>query len=780
MKNGEMFGDLLAREIEKIKQNKPLGDIISEKHEPKEPIDENELLPVKDYTKLNLGFERFNPLQSHLISKGVISDDCNLIVAWKTSTGKTVVAELLSENVLSNNQKVVYVCPLKALAEEKRDRFSKLFPRARIEIFTGDYQDFENRKEKAEECDVAFCSTELLDSLTRNKNLIGALLKNCGLVVLDEAHIIGVSGRGHVAESALMRATRFNPDIRLLLLSATVKNSDEFARWVHRLNSKRTYVFESSWRPVKIRNNFIPPDVFGRFIGYKMWLDTVAKYITDMFRDRKRGFKPGGVLIFVMTYNEGSEILNALKRAGIRAEFHNASLPLEERKKLENAFNDGELDALVSTTTLAWGCNLSARTVVVVNDSRAGIPVDVWDIEQMAGRAGRTGMYDDGYFYWFYRSEDLMQKVARGEHIVDSMLREALGFQILGEMRSGRALSENEIIERFKRSFYCIRRGEDTVAMAVKHKLDELVRKNFVAHIKGDNEYLLKPLGVLSASYYIQPELLSQLDRTSRVLLENFLDDPRDVLRPEIFFAITSIRALCDGVLPTKRERDNMGQLILRLQHMTEANIKENISLLYSRLAPLVMASIFEAGRGVGSDTARNCFAFCYVNFAFSYLHRFNAWRRFIREGFRDDKKMARAFKDFRNAVRNNTYFKFRNQFADMDRLARVLTLLWKEVYDVDVNFELTSFIVNYGLPFSFVESVLSHATPSEMQEIFKKMEEVRTNRNITDFIKEYCSPEMFEERVLDMSWYMRDATDEDEPEANKAEMGDDMNPLPF
>ena len=211
----------------------------------------NDLIEVRQISNLNLGFKTLNPLQSKLAIEDLYKKDCNLIIGWQTSTGKTVVAELVCESIMQQKKKFIYACPLKSLAEEKIRRFKKIFPDKNIEIFSGDHKDFERRKIKAQKADIAIVTTELLDSISRNKNLLKYLIGKTQAVVVDEAHILATE-RGAAVEGSLIRIARYNVEIRLILLSATVPNIEEIGEWVHSLNWKDTYIMQSDWRPVKI------------------------------------------------------------------------------------------------------------------------------------------------------------------------------------------------------------------------------------------------------------------------------------------------------------------------------------------------------------------------------------------------------------------------------------------------------------------------------------------------------------------------------------------------
>ncbi|MCA1601497.1 MAG: ATP-dependent DNA helicase, partial [Acidobacteria bacterium] len=78
------------------------------------------------------------------------------------------------------------------------------------------------------------------------------------LVVLDEAHYLADQDRGHVWEEAIILSP---PRIRLLLLSATIGNADEFARWIEEVRGVRCgVVTRPGARPVPLKAALLLPD----------------------------------------------------------------------------------------------------------------------------------------------------------------------------------------------------------------------------------------------------------------------------------------------------------------------------------------------------------------------------------------------------------------------------------------------------------------------------------------------------------------------------------------
>jgi len=71
------------------------------------------------------GFPSFNPMQEQCIKKGF---EKNLLVSAPTASGKTIVAELfMLHQAINENKKVVYTCPLRALASEHYADFKRKY-----------------------------------------------------------------------------------------------------------------------------------------------------------------------------------------------------------------------------------------------------------------------------------------------------------------------------------------------------------------------------------------------------------------------------------------------------------------------------------------------------------------------------------------------------------------------------------------------------------------------------------------------------------------------------
>jgi antiviral helicase SKI2 len=163
----------------------------------------------------------------------------SVFVAAHTSAGKTVVAEYAIALAAKHMTKAIYTSPIKALSNQKFRDFRQIFDE--VGILTGDVQ-------IAPEASCLIMTTEILRSmLYRGADLI----RDVEFVIFDEVHYVNDLERGVVWEEVIIMLPEH---VTLILLSATVPNTYEFASWVGRTKRKDIYVISTPKRPVPLEH----------------------------------------------------------------------------------------------------------------------------------------------------------------------------------------------------------------------------------------------------------------------------------------------------------------------------------------------------------------------------------------------------------------------------------------------------------------------------------------------------------------------------------------------
>jgi replicative superfamily II helicase len=523
--------------------------------------DQNDLVECSKYPNYaKFKFEKFNPVQSRIFE--IYNHDCNVVVAAQTSAGKTVCSEMLmAREIRENGKKAIYLAPLRALAKEKIDDWtdpSHHFGDLNVSICTGDYRLTEKRKEELENADVIVMTSEMLNSRCRNyKSESNEWLKQAGIIVIDEAHLLTVAGRGDHLESGLMKFTQIAPDCRIVALSATMPNVKQISEWISDLNKKETYLINSIYRPCPLTIHYEEYEDVGT---YEMKEESKIDKAIDILREHK----DDKFLIFVHTKNTGEKVRKQLKQFGVECEFHNADLEKEKRHEVEHKFRSGQLRAIIATSTLAWGLNLPARRVIITGVHRGTIEVPTYDIAQMAGRAGRPG-YDpkgDVYILLPNRSaDDHIERLSIPQNIDSQLLTyigdednphyKTLAFHLVSEIHHGEIKTISDIHNWYDRSLARFQ-SLDLDDSIVDKTIELLIQVGAIKEV--DGKYEATSIGKVSSMFYYSPFDVSDLRRNFRFLFMKDLQN-NDVALSMALGNVDSIRM---GFV-TKSEKEEMG-----------------------------------------------------------------------------------------------------------------------------------------------------------------------------------------------------------------------------
>ncbi|KAF0971721.1 hypothetical protein FDP41_009944 [Naegleria fowleri] len=187
----------------------------------------------------------------------------SVFVSAHTSAGKTVVAEYAIALAQKHLTRVIYTSPIKTLSNQKFREFKKTF--GDVGILTGDVQ-----INPTATCLIM--TTEILRSMLYK----GAdLIRDVEFVIFDEVHYVNDPERGVVWEEVIIMLPKH---INLILLSATIPNTYEFADWVGRTKKKPIHVIQTLKRPVPLEHH-----LYYNGNIYKI-VDSTSKFLSAGYR----------------------------------------------------------------------------------------------------------------------------------------------------------------------------------------------------------------------------------------------------------------------------------------------------------------------------------------------------------------------------------------------------------------------------------------------------------------------------------------------------------------
>lgn len=319
----------------------------------------------------------------------------NAVLSSPTGSGKTLVAYLWAgilntrgEILEPPGERIIFTAPIKALSNERYLDLRRMGFNVGIE--TGDFK----RNTGAS----LLCCTQEIYTL-KYASVPGQKL------VVDEFHYIFTDP--HRARAYIDGIKDTHPATRILVMSATFGGTHSVGNYLSRITGEEFTVYENRERATEL--------VFQTKKGFR--LDRIhdalvflfsqkgaSKLATRLSKYRKRvKIEKRKRLYEIARILDVPKVMPPLLRGiGI---YHGGMLP-KEKLLVESAFRERILDVVVGTNALALGVNLPAEyavfaQLVMYHDEK---PISKNEFLQMAGRAGRKGLFDTGYVTWLIDS----------------------------------------------------------------------------------------------------------------------------------------------------------------------------------------------------------------------------------------------------------------------------------------------------------------------------------------------------------------------------------------
>lgn len=486
----------------------------------------------------SLGINKLYPPQEEFVKRKLYEKSC--IISTPTASGKTLMAFLSAIECLKNGKKVLYTSPLVSLAFEKHEEFSQFFKENKVAISVSDY---DSSDPWLQNYDIIIATNEKIDSLIRH----GAdWIKDVGLLIVDEIHLLNDFERGATLEIVIVKIKKIVRNLKILGLSATIKNCKELAQWLN------CDLLESKFRPVNLYQG-IAFDSKVKFFGRdEIQLDKNLEIEEGIVLDTLSKNKQ--ILIFCSTRKNVESLaerlskfvknhlkkddLNKLEKVSEEIEnvleistkqckrlsscikggvaFHHSGLVGKQRRIIEENFKNGLIKVLVSTTSLAYGVNLPAFRVLIRDirryDELYGYRyIPIIDYYQMIGRCGRPKYDKYGEAITVAKDEDEAEKIfeifinGEPEPIRSKLSNEpSLRMHVLALIASEFCLTKKSLKNFFLSTFFAFQYGDiSIIEEKIEEILDLLSSWNFIK-IK-DDKMEATLLGKRISQLYLDP-----------------------------------------------------------------------------------------------------------------------------------------------------------------------------------------------------------------------------------------------------------------------------------
>ena len=454
-------------------------------------------------------------------------ENLNVLVTAPTGAGKTIIAERGIEEYLDNGNRVIYTTPIKALSNQKyHDFLNSGFDTG---LLTGD-------RNENPDAGLIIATTEILRNMIFTND---ERINDIGLVVLDEVHYLADKERGSTWEEIIIHLPK---DIKLLCLSATIGNENEFLNWIVSQRGP-TDLIQSKIRPVPLEISLITASKddeqilaikstedkrnrpifkldkkFKRFrkpslsdqISYIMnkkatpcilfyfsreKVENKARYAANLNFKIKKNVQLRHLFedIFDDITNEEYQLLNLdelywMWSRGVA--YHHAGLAPIVKEFVEFLFINRHIDILFATETLSLGINMPAKSIIIDSsfkyDGLKTRLISKSEFLQLTGRAGRRGIDSKGYAYINYDKRVENSWYNDLFDLKPNNLKSSYSNSYGSVLNLNNKYGEKKGIEMIKKSFYSYQNKLNDKALETnyKAKLKVLNEMNYFTDLK--------------------------------------------------------------------------------------------------------------------------------------------------------------------------------------------------------------------------------------------------------------------------------------------------------
>jgi ATP-dependent Lhr-like helicase len=427
----------------------------------------------------------------------------NVLLISPTATGKTEAAFLPVLSTLLQGQqgtpgiKVLYITPLRALNRDMLERLEWWCNSLDVKLAVrhGDTETKERVRQSRMPPDILITTPETLQAILSGW-IMRQHLQQVRWVIIDEVHEMADSKRGSQLALALERLrVMIGRDFQLIGLSATIGSPDKVAQFLVGKGRSIEIVRVPVARMMHLNIIFPKPEDEDLQLASQLYTHPEVAARLRIIRDYINQHK--SVLLFTNT-RAVSEVLASRFKVwdmDFPVSIHHGSLAKPSRIAAERGLKNGELKALVCTSSLELGIDVGRIDLVIQYMS----PRQATRLIQRVGRSGhRIGRIAEGLIVAL-DSDDALEALAIAKKALKEDLEpvdippkpyDVLSHQIAGLLIKNRRLGFGEIVEMFRNAYPYEDLTEQDVEKVLKYMHGRFPR---LAWVSFEDKIVLKP-----------------------------------------------------------------------------------------------------------------------------------------------------------------------------------------------------------------------------------------------------------------------------------------------
>lgn len=314
-------------------------------------------------------------------------DGVSALLIAPTGGGKTLSGFLPSlielADGLYSGLHTLYVSPLKALSTNIAESLSRpvmdMDLPVRVEVRSGDTSGARRKRQQKNPPHILLTTPESLALLLSYPDA-AAYFSTLRVLIIDEVHALAGTKRGDQLALCASRLRTLSSSLRINGLSATVARPSAMAAWVSPTGKAAGVRLVKAEDGVRPDVHVLLPDER----GYLPWagrtgLGSATAILTEIARARL-------TIVFVNSRAQAELLFQALWKDNadnLPIGLHHGSLDAVRRAKVEEAMAQGDLRAVVATSSLDLGLDWGAVDQII----QVGAPKQISRLTQRIGRA---------------------------------------------------------------------------------------------------------------------------------------------------------------------------------------------------------------------------------------------------------------------------------------------------------------------------------------------------------------------------------------------------------